>query len=133
MVVDTSALIAIIYSEPGHERLEQAIEQESARLLSAASAIEASIVVARRAGPNSARHALTILDGVIRDLDLTIESVTAAQVELARDAYLRYGKGMNVAGLNYGDCFSYALAKDSGEPMLFKGDDFARTDITPCL
>ena len=55
-----------------------------------------------------------------------------AHLGLARDAYLRYGKGMNVAGLNFGDCFSYALAKDSGEPLLFKGDDFTHTDVTPC-
>ena len=133
MVVDTSALIAIVYSEPGHKRLEQAIGRENTRLVSAASVIEASIVVARRAGPAGAQQALTILDGVIRSLGLAIEPVTAAQVELARDAYLRYGKGMDVAGLNYGDCFSYALARDSGEPLLFKGDDFSQTDITPCL
>ena len=105
MVVDTSALLAVVYRESDHELLEQAIGQESTRLLSAASALEASIVMARRVGPAGAH----------------------------RDAYLRYGKGMDVAGLNYGDCFSYALAKDSGEPLLFKGDDFAQTDITPCL
>ena len=133
MVVDTSALIAIVYREPDHQRLEQGIGQEATRLLSAASAIEASLVVVRRAGCAGAQQALTILDEVIRSLGLTIEPVTAAHVGLARDAYLRYGKGMGAAGLNYGNCFSYALAKDSGEPLLFKGDDFTRTDITPCL
>ena len=65
-------------------------------------------------------------------IGLTIEPVSVAHLGLARDAYLRYGKGMNVAGLNYADCFSYALAKDSGEPLLFKGDDFTHTDITAC-
>ncbi len=89
-------------------------------------------MIARRAGPAGAQPALTILDGVIQSLGLTIEPVSVAHLGLARDAYLRYGKGMNVAGLNYGDCFSYALAKDSGEPLLFKGDDFTHTDITPC-
>jgi len=133
MVVDTSALLAIAYRESDHERLERTIAQESTRLLSAASALEASIAMARRAGAAGAQRALAILDSVVQSLGLTIEPVTVPQVNLARDAYLRYGKGMNVAGLNYGDCFSYALAKDSGEPLLFKGDDFAQTDITPCL
>ncbi len=132
MVVDTSALIAIVHSEPDHERLEEAIGQASTRILSAASAFEASIVMARRAGPAGARQALAILDSVVQSLGLTIEPVTAPHVNTARDAYLRYGKGMTVAGLNYGDCFSCALAKDSGEPLLFTGDDFARTDVTPC-
>ena len=133
MVVDTSALIAIVYGEPGHERFEQAIGQDNIRLISAASAIEASIVVARRAGPTDAKHALTVLDDVMKSLGLEIEPVTRAQVALAREAYLRYGKGMKAPGLNYGDCISYALAKDSGQALLFKGDDFSRTDITSCL
>lgn len=132
MVVDSSALIAIVPAEPDHERLEQAIGQDATRLISAASAIEASIVVARRTGPKGARRALSVLDGVMRSLGLTIEPVTAAHLELARAAYLRFGKGMSGAGLHYGDCFSYALAKDSGEPLLFKGDDFTHTDIAIC-
>lgn len=133
MVVDTSALIAIVYRESDHRRLEQAIGQASTRLVSAASAIEASIVLARRAGPAGARQALTILDKVMASLGLSIEPVTVTQVSLARDAYLRFGKGMHSAGLDYGDCFSFALAADSGEPLLFMGDDFAHTVIAPCL
>ena len=133
MVVDTSALIAIFYAEPDHERFERASEAEGTRLLSAASAIEASIVVARRAGAEAAPRALALLDGVIRSLGLSIEPVTPAHVDLARTAYIQYGRGMGAAGLNYGDCFAYALAKDSGEPLLFKGDDFRQTDIEPCL
>lgn len=133
MVVDTSALIAIVYREPDHDRLAEAIGQESTRLLSAASAFEAAIVMARRAGPTGAKRALAVLGGVVQSLGLTIEPVTAPQALMARDAYLRYGKSMSATGLNYGDCFSYALAKDSGEPLLFKGDDFARTDIPSCL
>lgn len=132
MVVDTSALIAIVYAEPDHRRLEQAIEQAGTRLVSVASALEASLVMARRAGPTGAQTAQTILDGVIASLGLTIEPVSVAHLGLARDAYLRYGKGMNAAGLDFGDRFSIALAKDSGEPLLFKGDDFTHTDVTPC-
>ena len=79
-----------------------------------------------------AQASLKILDGVMASLGLTIEAVSVAHIGLARDACLRYGKGMNVAGLDIGDCFSYALAKDSGEPLLFKGDEFTHTDITPC-
>ncbi len=133
MVVDTSALIAIVYAESDHQQFEQAIGEDATRLISTASAIEASIVVARRAGSDRARGALAILDGIMKSLGLAIEPVTAAHVELARDAYLRYGKGMGAAGLNFGDCFSYALARDSGEPLLFKGDDFRQTDIATRL
>ncbi len=86
----------------------------------------------RRAGPAGAPRALAILDDIMRGLGLNIEPVTVAHVALARDAYLLYGKGMNAAGLDYGDCFSYALAKDTGEPLLFVGRDFTQTDITPC-
>lgn len=133
MVVDTSALIAIAYAEPDHGLLEQAIEADSTRLISAASALEAAIVMTRRAGAEGARRALAILDGAVKSLGLTVEPVTAAQADLAREAYLQYGKGFHGAGLNFGDCFAYALAKDSGEPLLFKGGDFARTDVAPCL
>ncbi len=132
MVVDTSALIAIVYSEAGYERLEQAIELENTRYISAAFVIEASIVVARRAGSADARQALLVLDGVIRNLGLSIEPITSAHVDLARDTFVRYGKGMNVAGLNYGDCFSHALAKETGEPLLCKGDDFNQTGVATC-
>lgn len=133
MVVDTSALLAIVFAEEGHLELEQAIEEDATRLLSAASALEAAIVMARRSGEAGARRALAVLDGVLKSLGLTIEPVTAIQTQLAREAYLRFGKGFHGAGLNFGDCFSYALAKDSGEPLLFRGDDFARTDISACL
>lgn len=133
VVVDTSALIAIVYAEPDHVPLEQAIEADSTRLISAASAVEAAIVMTRRAGPANARRALTVLDGAVGCLGLTVEPVTAPQADLAREAYLLYGKGFHAAGLNVGDCFAYALAQDSGEPLLFKGDDFRQTDVTPCL
>ena len=131
-MVDTSALLAIVYAEPGHEELQEAIAADEMRIMSVASAIEASIVVARRAGSGAAQRALTVLDGVIKSLGLTIEPVTTTHLELARAAFLSFGKGMNVAGLNYGDCFTYSLAKDTDEPLLFIGEDFARTDIAPC-
>ncbi len=133
MVVDTSALVAIVFAEPDHAQLEQAIADDNTRLISAASLIEASLVVASRAGPKTARRALIVLDDTTRSLGLTIEPVTTAHIDLAREAYLRFGRGMGAAALNYGDCFSYALAKESEEPLLFKGEDFRRTDITPCL
>ncbi len=84
MVVDTSALIAIVYAEPDHRRLEQAIEQAGTRLISVASALEASLVMARRAGPTGAKRALTMLDGVIQSLGLTIEPVSVAHLGVAR-------------------------------------------------
>ena len=131
MVVDTSALLAIAYSEAGHEDFERAIETDATRLLSAASALEAAIVMTSRAGAGNERRVLIELDRLIASLGLTLESVTPSQALLARDAYLHFGKGRHRAGLNFGDCFAYALAKESGEPLLFKGDDFLHTDIVP--
>lgn len=133
MVIDTSAIIAIAYGEPENAKFQQAIAEDNLRLISVASVIEASIVVARKSGRDAAPEALAQLDEIISSLGLTIEPVTAVHVGIARDAYLRYGKSMHEAGLNYGDCFSYALAKDAGEPLLFKGNDFSRTDIKPYL
>ena len=132
MVVDTSALLAIAYSEAGHEDLERAIETDATRLLSAASALEAAIVMTSRAGTANEQRVLTELDRLVAGLGLSIESVTPSQALLARDAYLQFGKGRHRAGLNFGDCFAYALAKESGEPLLFKGDDFLHTDIETC-
>ena len=132
MVVDTSALIAIVYRESGHQALAAMIGRHSVRLISAASVLEASIVVTRRAGQAEARRAVAALDQISQSLGLTVEPVTPAQAALAREAYLRFGKGTNAAGLNYGDSFSYALAKDTGEPLLFKGEDFRKTDIECC-
>lgn len=133
MVIDTSALLAIAYSETGHQEFERAIDTDATRLFSTASALEAAIVMTSRAGASDAQLMLGELDRLTASLGLTIESVTPSQVALAREAYLRFGKGRHPAGLNFGDCFVYALAKDSGEPLLFKGDDFRHTDIEPCL
>lgn len=133
MVVDSSAVIAILWDEPERQAFVAAIEADATRLVSAGSALEIAVVVMRRAGSSVAPQAIEELDILMDRLGLFIEPLTAAQVVLARDAYLRYGKGFHKAGLNFGDCFSYALAKDSDEPLLFKGGDFSRTDVTACL
>jgi ribonuclease VapC len=129
MVVDTSALIAIAWDEPEREFLQNAIEREPVRLISAASVIEASIVVICRAGHASATPAVEALSQLIEQLGLEIEPVTPQQVRLAQIAYQNYGKGLHAAGLNFGDCFAYALAKATGRPLLFKGSDFPKTDL----
>jgi ribonuclease VapC len=129
MVVDTSALIAIAWGEPERERFQDMIEREPVRLMSAASVLEASIVVICRAGQAGAARAVEALSQLIEQLGLEIEPVTPQQVRLAQIAYRTYGKGLHAAGLNFGDCFAYALARATGRPLLFKGSDFAKTDL----
>ena len=129
MIVDTSALVAILAREPGFERLDDAITRAPACRLSAAGFVETSIVVESRGGPDARRF----LESLLRRAAISIEPVTAEQALLAREAFFDYGKGRNPAGLNFGDCFSYALAKASGEPLLFKGEDFRKTDVVPAL
>jgi ribonuclease VapC len=128
MIVDTSALIAIIKAEPEASAIAAAIEAAETTRISAATYLEASIVADGYRNPKlSAR-----LDEVIGDSHAVIEPVTAEQARIARQAYRDYGKGSgHPAGLNFGDCFSYALARDKREPMLWKGDDFGHTDIRP--
>ena len=126
MVVDTSALIALLRMEPESARLAVAIESDATRLISAATVVEAGLVIEARYGPVGGRE----LDLLIAKAGLSIEAVTPEQAEVARGAWRRFGKGRHSAGLNFGDCFSYALAKVTGEPLLFKGDDFTHTDIT---
>ena len=125
MVVDTSALIALLSMEPESARLAVALESDATRLISAATVVEAGLVIESRYGPVGGRE----LDLLIAKAGLSTEAVTAEQADVARDAWRRYGKGRHSAGLNFGDCFSYALAKVTGEPLLFKGDDFTHTDI----
>jgi len=129
VIVDTSALLAIAWDEPERGRFEDAIEADPVRLISAASVFEGAIVMMRRAGQAAAAQAVARLHELLEQLGLEIEPVSAAQVGIAEAAYLSYGKGMHPAALNFGDCFAYALAKETGEPILFKGDDFARTDL----
>jgi ribonuclease VapC len=128
MVIDTSAIIAILLNEPVADRLVLAIERDRTRLVSAATVIEASLVVLGRYGEAGDPQ----LDRLLRSIDAGIEPVDEEQVELARDAALRFGRSRHAAALNYGDCFSYALSVARGEPLLFVGDDFAKTDVEAC-
>ncbi|MBA4159666.1 MAG: type II toxin-antitoxin system VapC family toxin [Gemmatimonadetes bacterium] len=127
MVLDTSAVIAILQVEPAATRLSLAIHTvaASSRRMSAASVVEAGIIVQRRFGDAGERD----LDALLRELGVEVVPLTAAHAEIARSAFRRFGKGRHPARLNFGDCFSYALARALGEPLLFVGDDFARTDI----
>lgn len=126
MVVDTSALIALLGMEADAARVAAALESEATRLISAATVVETGLVIESRYGAQGGRE----LDLLIAKAELSIQPVTAEQAEVAREAWRRYGKGRHPAGLNFGDCFSYALARTSGEPLLFKGDAFIHTDIT---
>lgn len=126
MVIDTSALVALLSMESEAQRIAAALESDPNRLISAATLVEAGIVIESRYGPAGARE----LDLLVAKAGFGVESVTAEQADVAREAWRRYGKGRHSAGLNYGDCFSYALAKVKGEPLLFKGEDFPHTDIT---
>jgi len=125
IVVDTSALIAILLGEPDAADLAERIERADRRLLSAASLLEAAIVIESRKGDDGGRD----IDLFIYRAGLEIVAVDADQAEVARAAWRRYGKGRHPAGLNYGDCFGYALAKVMGAKLLYKGDDFSRTDL----
>jgi ribonuclease VapC len=126
MVIDTSALVAMLTDEPEAERFEAAVEADPALLMSTASYLETAIVIENRFGEPGGRE----LDLWLHRAAVDLVAVHAQQADVARVAYRKYGKGRHRAGLNYGDCFAYALAKISGEPLLFKGDDFPHTDIT---
>lgn len=129
MVIDTSALVAILFDEPDAARYEESIVADPVRLLSAASAFEAAIVVEASLGPAGGRE----LDLLLHRAAVEIVPFDNEQLEEARRAYRRYGKGHHPAGLNLGDCFAYALARVSGEALLFKGNDFSATDLTSAL
>ena len=123
MVIDPSALIAVLAGEPEKDVFLGFIVDAPEPLLSAASYVEVGVIVERL--PATAAQ----LDPLLLELGVEIMPVTAGQARIALDAYRRFGKGRHPAGLNYGDCFSYALAKAVGHPLLFKGDDFRKTDI----
>ena len=125
MVIDSSAIIAVLLDEANAADIAQAIESNSQRLLSAANLLEASIVIESRKGEAGGRE----LDLLIYRAAIEIVAVDQEQAELARIAWQRFGKGRHPAGLNYGDCFAYALARTRQLPLLFQGDDFSRTDI----
>jgi ribonuclease VapC len=129
VIVDTSALIAILFDEPEAPRLAATLTAAETRRISAATLVEASIVVeiqTRGRGGNQ-------LDALLRAAAIQVEPVTPQQALIARQAFVDFGKGRHRAALNFGDCFPYALAKVTGEPLLFKGSDFTRTDIPAAL
>lgn len=126
MIVDSSAIVAILAQEPEARDFAEAIASAPVRRLSAASYLETAIVVDGR----RSRLATERLDNFIARAGIEIAPVTASQARLARAAYRDYGKGSkHPAKLNFGDCFAYALAKETGEPLLFKGTDFGKTDV----
>lgn len=130
MIVDTSALIAILRAEPEAARIAQALADATHARLSAANFVEAAAVIDGSRDPVASRR----YDDLLREARLIIEPVTEAQARLARHAYRDFGKGSgHPAQLNFGDCFAYALAKDTNEPLLFKGTNFAATDVEPAL
>jgi ribonuclease VapC len=125
MVIDTSALVCILQAEPGGRSFNEAIEAAPSRSMSAATFVEVSIVLEARHGAEGVRE----LDAFLERAEIGLVEVDFDQAKLARDAFRRFGKGRHPAGLNFGDCFSYALSMALGEPLLYKGNDFARTDV----
>jgi ribonuclease VapC len=130
VIVDSSAIVAIIRKEAGWEAYNATIENADTVRLSAAGYLEVAIVVDSRRDPATTRRFDEYLDSAA----IIIEPVTERQARIAREAYRDYGKGSgHAAGLNFGDCFAYALARDLGEPLLYKGTDFAETDVRSAL
>ena len=125
MVIDSSALVAILQDEPERDSFNRAIEAADRRAMSVASFVETSMIIESRFGPEGIRD----LDLFIAKARIELIAVDAEQGHIARTAFRDYGKRRHRAGLNFGDCFAYALAKTLGEPLLFKGTDFALTDI----
>jgi ribonuclease VapC len=128
MVIDTSAVLAILLAEPEKSAFNALIEADPERLMSAASYFEASILVDRRLRQDGVHH----LRMFLHEAEVQVVAVTYEQAEIAREAYRKYGRGNHPAGLNFGDCFAYALAVETDEPLLFKGANFAGTDVRPC-
>jgi len=129
MILDASAVLAIVFGEPGFEVFVRAIADADSCKISAATSVETTMVAESRGGDTAVRQS----DKFFRDAKVNIEPVSVDQAYLACQAFSNFGKGRHPAGLNFGDCFSYALAKSMGEPLLFKGDDFRRTDLQPAL
>lgn len=125
MIVDTSATLAILFNESDAETYARAIASADSRRMSAANFVEAAIVVEALTKESGSRQ----FDAFFRRAGIVIEPVTEEQAHVARQAYTDFGKGRHAAKLNFGDCFAYALARVTGEPLLFKGQDFSRTDI----
>jgi ribonuclease VapC len=130
VILDTSAIVAVLRGEPQAALCAAAIAGADVRRVSAANFLEAAIVIDGARSPVASRR----LDDFLREAQIRIEPVDEAQVRIAREAYRDYGKGSShPAGLNFGDCFAYALARQAGEPLLYVGDDFAATDVEPAV
>jgi ribonuclease VapC len=125
MVIDSSAILALLFNEPEADAVEMAIDEDPVRLMSVASGLEAAIVVEARLGAAGGRE----FDLLLHKAQIELVAVTSEQAEAGRTAWRRFGRGRHEANLNFGDCFSYALAAVSGEPLLSKGDDFSKTDV----
>ena len=125
MIIDSSAVCAILFGESDSQRYEEAIASADVRRMSAVNLLEASIVVESRSGPLGGDQ----LDALVERAAIEVVPVTAEQVTVARRAWRRFGRGNHPAGLNLGGCLAYALADTTREPLLFKGDDFVRTDV----
>jgi ribonuclease VapC len=129
MILDSSAVLAIIFGEPGYEIFKDKITSSTVCSVSAATFVEISIVVETRVGDAGIR----LRDAFFRNKRISIQPFTEEQAFLASQAFSLFGKGRHPAGLNFGDCFSYALARSADEPLLFKGTDFSQTDIQSAL
>ena len=129
MIVDTSAILAIGLGEPEQKKFLNLIQDSEENYISAVSYLELSMVALKRGDVLSERR----MEQLLEKLNIVIAPISVAQAKIARDAYRDFGKGRNKAGLNLGDCFSYALARERKEPLLFKGNYFSKTDITSAL
>jgi ribonuclease VapC len=129
MILDASAIVAILRNEKEASRMTTTVANAAARRTSAVTYVEAAIVIDSGGDPIATRK----FDDFFEVARIDIEPVTVEQAKLAREAYRDFGKGRHRAGLNFGDCFAYALAKVTGEPLLFKGDDFRHTDLESAL
>ena len=129
MVIDTSAILAILFDEPESPSISLAIEEDPIRFISSGTYLETSIVIEARFGEQGGRE----LDLLMHAAKVEVISVDQEQAEVAREGYRRFGKGRHPAGLDFGDCFAYALSRCTGEKLLFKGDDFSRTDVVSAL
>ena len=129
MIVDTSALVAVLFAEPDAEAYALAIAAADRCRISAANYVETAIVIEAQTRDTGSRE----FDAFFRRSGIVIEPITEEHAHLARRAYTEFGRGRHRAGLNFGDCFAYALARATGEPLLYKGEDFKRTDVIPAL
>jgi len=127
VILDSSAVVAILRAEPEASTMAEAMNSAGVCGISAVSYLEAAVVIDSSRDPIASRR----FDDFFREAKIVVEPVTLNQARIARDAYRDFGKGRHRAGLNFGDCFAYALAKEKGEILLFKGDDFRHTDIEP--